>query len=954
MKIRLFAPVFLGLVIAINSYADTGSVVFGSWELLANAENGLRKVHDTLGLEDLRLVPSVVNGKSYHRLVSNALPEAEARALIAKATTHGYQAWYLQNAAQPIVVQATAKPLPANRKTQILNEAPYEAPSVAIPPKMIEEPPAEDEAEQPTAVAKTVPEPQKPIANVVPNMGAIEIPFVANPDIKLDGKIDEGIWLQTPTHDNMVVTEPDTGDKPTYSTLSRFIYTERGLYVSAVMQQPAETLVNRLSARDQSLNRDSFHITVDPSGTGLYGYWFEVSLGGSLLDGKVVPERSFFEQWDGPWQGASAVTTDGWSAEMFLPWSMMAMPQTDGPRTLGFWLKRKIAHVDETYSWPALPFNQPKFMSALHAMAIPGVEPKQNFAIFPYVSASLDEISGDDDVEAGFDFSYRPSSNLQITGAINPDFGAVESDDVVVNLTAFEVFFPEKRLFFLEGNEVFVTSPRSDLNRYIPRPAGTGPRRTPLTFNPEPTTLLNTRRIGGAARHIDVPDGIDLPGTEQSKPTDLLGAVKLVGQSGALRYGMLAAFEDDVELFGTDATTGADVVVEGPGRDFGVVRALYENSANGRKSLGYMGTLVTLPGDDSMAHGVDAHYLSADGKLRIDGQYLHSSVDSTKGNGFYSDINYAPNRTWLHRFALDYLDKNLDISDLGFIGRNDAMVFQYGAVRTQTRGLKRLRRLRSSLFLNNQFNTDGFATRIGIFTNQTLAFKNRSEFKYTLNYFPKQWDDRNSRGNGMFKIEDRLFTQFAYGTDTAKLLAFSGALTAEQENLGDWTYSADIGFSFNPNGKFSLDFDLNYKQRDGWLVHRTGRNFSTYESTEVKPRLAADFFFSARHQLRLTLQWAGIKAEDQEFLEVPLSEGPLVDRAVQPASGSEDFTISRLTAQLRYRWEMGPLSDLFLVYTRGGNLPNQVDSEFDDLFSDAFNEPIVDIIVMKIRYRFGV
>jgi hypothetical protein len=231
---------------------------------------------------------------------------------------------------------------------------------------------------------------------------------------------------------------------------------------------------------------------------------------------------------------------------------------------------------------------------------------------------------------------------------------------------------------------------------------------------------------------------------------------------------------------------------------------------------------------------------------------------------------------------------------------------------------------------------------------------NRSEFKFTLNYFPEQWDDRNSRGNGMFKIEDRLYSQLAYGTDTAKPLAFSGALTAEQESLGGWTYSADAGFSFKPSGRFSLDFDLNYKKRDGWLVYRTGRNFSTYEATEVKPKLAADFFFSARHQLRLTLQWAGIKAEDQTFLEVPISEGPLVERAVQPFPGSEDFTISRLTAQLRYRWEIGPLSDLFVVYTRGGNLPNQVDSEFDELLSDAFNEPIVDVIVIKLRYRFGL
>ncbi len=948
MTIRNVALILLSLIGAMNCYADSGSVVFGSWQSLGNAETGLQKVEDAFGI-DVRILPTVVNGENYHRVVSRNLPEGEARTLIAKAASKGYRAWYLRTSVQDILAPVSAVQLPLDQKVPVLTESLLGS----IQPEVVEEPPTavvdEGSANESMASASRV-----QLVRAIPEVGAIEIPFVADPDIKLDGKIDEQIWLQTSAHDNMVVTEPDTGGKPTYSTLSRFIYTERGLYVSAVMQQPAATLVNRLSARDQFLNRDSFHITVDPSGTGLYGYWFEVSLGGSLLDGKVVPERSFFEQWDGPWQGASAVTADGWSAELFLPWSMMAMPQTDGPRTLGFWLKRKIAHVDETYSWPALPFNQPRFMSALHAMAIPGVEPKQNFAIFPYASATFDEISGEEDVEAGFDFSYRPSSNLQITGAINPDFGAVESDDVVVNLTAFETFFPEKRLFFLEGNEVFVTSPRSDLNRYIPRPQGTGPRATPLTFNPEPTTLVNTRRIGGAARHIDVPDGIDVPGIEQSKPTDLLGAVKLVGQSGALRYGMLAAFEDDVELYGTDETTGADVVVKGPGRDFGVVRALYENSDNGRRSVGYMGTLVTLPGDDSMAHGVDAHYLGANGKLRIDGQYLNSKVDSVEGHGFYSDINYAPNRTWLHRFALDYLDENLDISDLGFIGRNDAMVLQYGAVRTQTRGLKSLRRFRSSLFFNNQFNTDGFATRIGVFTNQTLAFRNRSEFKFTLNYFPEQWDDRNSRGNGMFKIKERLFTQFAYGTDTAKPLSFSGALTAEQESLGGWTYSGDIGFTFKPNGRFSLDFDLNYKERDGWLVHRTGRNLTTYEATDIKPKLAADFFFSARHQLRLTLQWAAIRAEDQIFYEVPLSEGPLVTRAIQPLAGSEDFTLSRLTAQLRYRWEIGPLSDLFLVYTRGGNVPNQVDSEFDELFSSAFDEPIVDVIVMKIRYRFGL
>ena len=101
-----------------------------------------------------------------------------------------------------------------------------------------------------------------------------------------------------------------------------------------------------------------------------------------------------------------------------------------------------------------------------------------------------------------------------------PDFGAVESDDVVVNLTAFETFFPEKRLFFLEGREVFSTTPRSQPAGASP--AGIGSRQTSSTFTGEPTTLLNTRRIGGPAR-VNVPDGLSVPGAERGRPTDLLG-----------------------------------------------------------------------------------------------------------------------------------------------------------------------------------------------------------------------------------------------------------------------------------------------------------------------------------------------------------------------------------------------------------------------------------------------
>ena len=101
------------------------------------------------------------------------------------------------------------------------------------------------------------------------------------------------------------------------------------------------------------------------------------------------------------------------------------------------------------------------------------------------------------------------------------------------------------------------------------------------------------------------------------------------------------------------------------------------------------------------------------------------------------------------------------------------------------------------------------------------------------------------------------------------------------------------------------------------------------------------------------MQWAGIRGEENEFFEIPIGDGDLLPRVKGPGEPSDDFTISQLTAQLRYRWEIAPLSDLFVVYTRGSNLPDRGYDTFGDLFEDALTEPVIDMFVVKLRYRFG-
>jgi hypothetical protein len=793
------------------------------------------------------------------------------------------------------------------------------------------------------------------LANSTTN-DAIKITFLSDAKITLDGEIDEPAWDQATIHDEMRVIDPDSLAEPTYATRTRLFFSSKGLYVAAEMEQPQNTLVARLSSRDQFINRDAYGITIDASGEGLYGYWFKVNLGGSLMDGRVVPERVFSEQWDGPWRGESRQTDTGWSVEMFLPWSMMALPKGEGDRQIGVWIDRKVAHMDEQYGWPALPFTEPKFMSALQPLSLPNLKTKPQLAIFPYISATHDAIVEDEEYRIGADIAWRPNPNTQLTATLNPDFGAVESDDVVVNLTAFEVFFPEKRLFFLEGTEVFITTPRSDPRRFRSTRQGGGARATPPTFTPEPTTLLNTRRIGGPARQLRVPSGVEVDPVERGKPTDLLGAVKATGSLGGLRYGVLGAFEDDVELPGRLTATGERVRVQQDGRNFGVVRALYESSGKTRRSIGYLGTLVTLPGDDSTAHAIDAHYLSGQGRIKLDAQVMASDANGEQGYGTLIDLVYAQRRGLTHFISLDYIDKKFEVGDLGFIRQNNIYAGQYGLVRTAGgKANDRFRYIRNSLFISAQSNTDGFLNRMGIFSNHTFFLKSNQRLRFEANYYPQRWDDRNSRGNGMFKTDGRWFTQFAYGSDSSKRFSWSGTLGAEQEELnGSWSYSSDLGFTYNPTDNITFDLDLRYRKRDGWLLYRNGRNLTTYKAEDLQPRVSMDYFISARQQLRFTMQWAGIRATAQDYWQIPISDGELVNRSLVTGAINEDFSLSRLTMQFRYRWEIGPLSDFFIVYTRGSNLVNSnLDDGFGNLLTDAIDNPVLNFLVFKLRYRFG-
>jgi len=753
-------------------------------------------------------------------------------------------------------------------------------------------------------------------------------------NIRIEGKLDESTWSQVEGFDNMRVIDPDTLKESSSPTLVRMFYTEKGLYFGVECTQPSNTLVSRLTSRDTMTNRDGVSLIFDPSGKGLYSYWFKVNLGGTLVDGTVLPEKQINQQWDGPWHGASSVTSEGWSAEMFLPWSMMTMPNPGETRIMGFYVSRKVAHLNELWSYPALPETNGIFLSGFQPCLLEGINPRQQYAFYPYTSATYDQIEKDTDIRYGFDLDWRPSSNFQLTATVNPDFGQVESDDVVVNLTAFETYFPEKRLFFLEGYEIFVTSSRA------------------INNGEDTVALVNTRRIGGAPIAPDLPSGGKIPDLVRSQPTDLFGAVKLTGQQGKIRYGLLAALEEDTHFDGA-LEDNTSFSVKQDGRDFGVVRLLYEDTeTGGRRSVGWISTGVFHPEKDAVVHGLDFHYLSRNKKLTWDAQLLGSTVDDVKGGGGFADVKYIPEQGTIHRLSFEYFDDKLDIGDLGYFRRNDSILVNYSYDRFES-DLPGLRNRNTQINFSRGYNTDGKLVRCGLFVGRSWTFLNNNNLDVQLNYAPTRWDDRNSYGNGSFRIANRASVNVNWHSDSARKLSYGLGFGVMNEDLQGVSkeYYADI--ELRPIDRFSLLFDLFYSDKDGWLLHREGKTFTTYEAQYWQSELAIDFFLTARQQFRLSSQWAAYRAHEQDCHKISPGNGKLVPYAKPSGSTSDDFAISRLTFQARYRWQIAPLSDLFLVYTRGSNLPNDPGQDFGSLLSDAWSDLIVHTVLFKLRYRFG-
>src|SRR5205807_2231425 len=320
------------------------------------------------------------------------------------------------------------------------------------------------------------------------------------------------------------------------------------LYFGAICDDPQSPTIS-LSRRDRYIEGDTIQFDLDTTLGRRTAYHFQVYAAGQQLDAIHFNDTDMTTDWDAAWDSAVARTPTGWSVEMRIPLRSLRIPEH--ARLMGFNVYRLLSRRKEEDQWRFRPNGRPGDISRLGLIdGIEGIHPVRELELRPYVGTKLlrsvptfakprPELgscgtAGFDPQRqgglcAGLDLRYNLASDLALVGTVNPDFGQVEADSRVLNLSTFETFFPEKRPFFLEGLDLFKQPLQVDMG---------GP------YGGQTYQIFYSRRIGRGTPSLDLDSDQTLVYAPPSVP--VLGALKLSGTIAGASVGLLDALEPRV------------------------------------------------------------------------------------------------------------------------------------------------------------------------------------------------------------------------------------------------------------------------------------------------------------------------------------------------------------------------------------------------------------------------
>ena len=720
--------------------------------------------------------------------------------------------------------------------------------------------------------------------------------------LEIDGRIGTDEWHAAKHITEFRKVQPLNGQPGSLATEAWLLATPEGLAVAVRNTQPPSVprTLQRVQ-RDFEDQVDRVNVMVDFDGDGRTGYVFRISCTGAIYDGIVTNETSFNKDWDGNWRHAVLQDESTWTVEILIPWHIAPMREAKGgSRNLKFYVDRVVGSTGERVAWPLASFERSKFLSDFAPVEVANYS-QSLFAFTPYTSGLYDNVRGGSDFDAGFDVFWKPNGQTQLTATVNPDFGQVESDDLVVNFDATETFVSDKRPFFTENQGLFEYTTPSDFSQ-----------------------LLYTRRIGA-------------PADDGEGSGDITAALKLNGSLGQAKYGIFAADE-----------------AEEVGRSFGALRLVRDFS---RQNLGLMATFVDRPWLDRQATviGIDHDWRPSTRwsvRTRVFGSDVEQGGETSSDLGATVWADYEMDRGWRQQVIAMHFGNELQINDAGYLSRNSTNYLHWQVNRRFTDLPKESRyaskdwRWRASTNHNNH----------GELLNHQFRMSRESRlrdgsYEYAqINVNSAGLDDLLTRGNGVLRVPPNFNSYFEYDRPRKGSWGFH----TEAELFGDGLEgNRKLGYSVLAEPIFfasdALNFSVGFfgKRSPDWLVWQRDNLIGAFDGREFNLDASVNWLPGNRHELRVKLQAIAINARVKQAYRV----APDGD-AIESTDAVDDFNVRTLGFQIRYRYELGPLSYLYVVYGRGGFEQENAAYSSGRLLRDSFNLRDDEQLLVKLSYRF--
>jgi hypothetical protein len=825
------------------------------------------------------------------------------------------------------------------------------------------------------AVAPAVPMSAAPAPPPDATIGAA--PITELTAMQLDGALTEEVWTRAAVVSDFLQRDPKEGAEPSYKTEARVAYDSAAIYVAVKAFDPEpDKIVGILTRRDNGSPSDWIRVLFDSYHDRRTANEFGVNPAGVKQDKYWFNDNSNDQSWDAVWDVQTRKNPDGWTAEFRIPFSQLRFNGDSG--AFGFAVVRQIGRLNETNTWPLLAKSANGYVSSFGQLTgLKLASSQKRIELVPYtvgqvqtqrVAAGNPFLSGRDASAAlGADLKYALTPGLTLTATVNPDFGQVEADPAVVNLSAFETFFQERRPFFIEGSGAF-------------------------NFD---GGLFYSRRIGRAPQvGASTPAGgfSNVPGD-----STILGAAKLSGKIGGFSIGALNAVtaEEQAEL--AVGTRRSLQVVE-PLTNYSVVRGRKEFT--NQSSVGFMTTsmnrrltpeVASLTGE-AYVGAVDWDYRPSK-NYSLTGYLANSvirgdaaAIDRRQRSNVHSfqrpdaeHLEYDPTRTSLSGSAgrvgfgkiagpnvrfnsnLSFRTPGFDVNDVGFQNRADMINLNNWWQWRHEKGTRRLR----SFFLNinnsNGWNFGGDKMEMGWNVNAHWNFKSNWSSGFGFNWNLDSFSDRLTRG-GPGGIVNGWPNGWAYiGSDDRKPIRFGIDFWTGTDNHGSYGYEFYPNINIRPTAAFSVNIGPGFNrgiQDAQWIgnfkvddktryvfgrLYQTTLNLTTRVNYTLTPDLSIQIYaqpFVSAGAYTNFKELVNGRAEKYEDRYAPYAY-----------AGNPDFNYKSFRTTNVLRWEYTPGSTLFVVWQqgRGASTPNG-DFRFGRDFADTFQIPANNVFLVKFAY----